>query len=67
MKVVHLKRPGTELSGCGETGPFMVMSFKRELVTCAKCMRRNKSKMHVPAEQPKTVGRIVQPGGGHRR
>lgn len=66
-RVVHLKRPSTNLTMCGEDGPHYVKTFDRNLVTCNKCIRRAGKKMHVLEAQALTPGRLVQPGGGHRR
>lgn len=66
-RVTHLQRPFTELTACGENGPYTFKTFNTEKVTCHKCRKRMPHKFTAPAPMQKTVGRVVQPGGGHRR
>lgn len=66
-RVTHLQRPKTDLTACGENGPFLFKTYDTDKVTCAKCRKRAPRRMHAPDPSDKTPGRVVQPGGGRRR
>lgn len=68
-RFVHLKRPNSELVGCGEVAGKLVATFDINLVTCKRCIKRRSTRHKFENIEPlkRTDGRVVQPGGGHRR